>query len=481
MDLTFECDCADTGYEGATCERGIVTVPTIPTLSQNVEYRFNITARPATDILLNIDDGFLLSVSPNSITLSRSAPTAEVSVTGSQLGQYTLRYSLTGPIADSFNTPENSLIFVGPEQRRPEEVNAYFQSVKSEIGYLNESCCMSSFVYPECPMTTDTVTFLSTCSWTSDDNIYVTDGIVFARFKTLSVPVSISGITIDYNNVMGSISASVPEASYCRSCEANRNKLVRPNQSKVPEGFENCYYYPVQPGDIADFLSSYALATTFIHRVSLLLPSWFEVQLVQPASAANPSFNDGDFSTSLVEQEGVSGIEYCEKVRPDYPGLYSVLTYSGSLPIQVRINEENQTHELKDQTACLAVNLCREMASPVYLQLPQSIQDRLQKLTLFKPYLEADWSFSLDTVTFYPLKKSTEISGMYWNGTDMYSPQFPGADLEIGSFVYPSFTSFKEEHVRVKADPFGELGEILLNIESAQVSNLLLTSRCLYF
>ena len=467
-DQSFECNCQGTGYEGSTCERGVVTVPPIPTLSQNQQYSFNISAKPEMDMGVNIEGDGLLLVSPSSITLSRSAPTARIGVTGLRLGQSSLRYTLTGPIADSFDTPDDSRIFVGPAQRGPSEINAYFRSVKNTIGFLNESCCISTFTYPECPMTIDTVTFSSTCMWTANSNTYATNGIIFAHFKTLSVPLSVSGIEINYN--MGTIDTSVPEASSCRSCEANGNRLVTPSQAKVPEGFENCYFYPVQPGDIADFLTSYALATTYLSRISPLFPSWIGVQLLRTASTNNPSFNDGDFSAALVEQEGVSSIDGCENLQPGYPGLYSVLTYSGSHQIQLRVDEETQIHEIMEQTVCIAVNLCQEMESPLHAQLPLRAQTTISKLTVLKPYQEADWSYSLDTVTFYPTRKSVSVSDMYWNGTNMYTPYFPGADMEIGTFVYPSFSSSKEGYVRMKADPFGELGLLSLNVENSGVS-----------
>lgn len=419
---------------------------------------------------MNIEGEELLLVSPSSVTLSRNTPSAQISVTGPQLGQYSLRYTLTGPIADSFDAPEDSRVFVGPAQRGPNEINAYFHSVKNTVGFLNESCCMSTFTYPECPMTTDAVTFLSTCLWTAESNTYATNGIVFARFKSLSIPVSISGIEINYN--MGTIDTSVPEASSCIACEENANKHVEPSQSIVPEGFENCYFYSVQPGDIADFLTSYALANTFVSHISPLIPSWIGVQLLRPASTNNPSFNDGDFSTALVEQADVSGIDGCENLRPDSLGLYSVLTYSGSQQIEVRVNDETQMHQLLGQTVCMAVNLCQEMESPIHAQLPLTVQSTISKLTLFKPYEEAGWSFSIDTVSFHPIRKSVLVSNMYWNGTNMYTPYFPGADMEVGIFVYPSFSSFKEGYVRMKADPFGGLGILSLNVESSEVSFL---------
>ena len=81
------------------------------------------------------------------------------------------------------------------------------------------------------------------------------------------------------------------------------------------------------------------------------------------------------------------------------------------------------------------------------MQLPQTVQSTISKLMLLKPYEEAGWSYSLDTVTFYPTKISISVSGMYWNGTSMYTSYFSGADMEIGTFVYPSFFSFKERYI----------------------------------
>ena len=467
-DLTFECNCDGTGYMGTTCERGIVTVPAIPTITQNELYTFEVSAKPPTDMRINIHAIGPLNVSPRSVTVNSSTPTVRVDITGYRLGQSSLHYTLTGLPADSFNTPEDSPIFVGPRRRRPDETNAYFRSVKNNIGLLNESCCMSKFFYPECPMTTDAVTFLSTCSWTTSNKMFATNGIVFTRFKMLSVPLSISGIEIQYNK--GTITTTLPKSSKCTSCEANHMKDVTQDQPKVPEEFKNCYFYNFQPEDVVDLLSSYALATTYIDRIHPLLPSWIGLQFLEPTSTAAPSFSDGDFSTSLVEQEDVSQIRGCESLQPDDPGLYSVLKYSGSHPVQLRINEEMQRHDTRTQTVCMAINLCQEMQSPLYIQLPQSVQNTISTLAVFEPYEEAGWRYSLDTVTFHPTKKSIEVDSMYWNGTQMYSPYFPGADVEIGTFAYPSFTSSKEGYVRIKADPFGELGVLSLNVENTEVS-----------
>ena len=171
-DLTFECNCDGTGYKGSTCERGIISVPEIPMLSQDVEYRFNITARTLTDMIVHIydirDDEYKHLY--ERVYLSRSVPTAEASFPIDRVGQHTLHYTLEGAAADQFDPPQNQTIFVAPRQRRPEELNAYFLSVKSEVGFLNGSCCLSSFTYLECPMTTDSVTFSSTCSWTANNN-----------------------------------------------------------------------------------------------------------------------------------------------------------------------------------------------------------------------------------------------------------------------------------------------------------------------
>ena len=467
-DLTFECNCDGTGYMGKTCERGIVVVPAIPTITQNESYTFEISAKPPTDMRINIHAIGPISVLPDSVTVDNSTSTVRVNVTGYRLGQSNLHYTLTGSPADRFNSPEDSPVFVGPRRRRPDETNVYFRSVKNNIGLLNESCCMSKFSYPECPMTTGAVTFLSTCSWTISNKMFTTNGIVFTRFKMLSVPLSISGIEIQYNK--GTITTTLPKSSKCTSCEANHMKDVTQDQPKVPEEFKNCYFYNFQPEDIADLLSSYALATTYINRIRPLLPSWIGLQLLEPASTVAPSFSDGDFSTSLVEQEGVSHIEGCESLQPDNPGLYSVLKYSGNRPLEIRINEEIQRHNTSKRTTCMAINLCQEMQSPLYIQLPQSVQDTIFKFAILDPYEEVRWSYSLDTVTFHSTKKSIKIGSLYWNGTQMYIPHFPGTDMEIGTFAYPSFTSSKEGYVRIKAAPFGGLGVLSLNVDNTEVS-----------
>ena len=205
---------------------------------------FNISAKPQMDLVIGLSAGRAVEVRPRTLVISRTSPTATFQMMGTRAGHYALRYELSGSVSDGFEVPENSPVLVS-QKRNLNEINRYFRSTHKEPGFLTESCCSSGrvdFMYGECPMSTESVIFQSTCTWLSRKSVnFETSGIVFAQYKTLSLPLSISGVKIEYDGESGAISSSLSERpiSSCKQCPENRAGYSSKNM---------CYHYPFNSG-----------------------------------------------------------------------------------------------------------------------------------------------------------------------------------------------------------------------------------------
>ena len=454
----FKCDCQGTGYQGSTCESGIVFTPLIPSLTKNEQNTFEIAAYPDTELTVRIMSSFArgLAITPRSITFTPGNNNSQFSVKGSFAGQYALRYILSGFAADNFESPEESPVFVRELESEKKPTNAYFDAVRNEPGFLNESCCRSSVLEEECPMNINKIRFLSTCEWKEPNNQFESNGIVFAQINSLTVPLSVSGLRIGYDE--GAIESSLSPSPSCKSCDENRNKVVDIDNPADSEN-ENCYYYRFDLGDIEDFLSTRSLAQTFIQRIQPLFPDWASVSLSN-VIRGETVYNTNDFAVRLTNHEDINSIGGCESIIAEEPGIYSVLSYSRSL--QLSLDGSNVTHMSTSTPICFAVNLCQEMESPVFVGLPREVQDTVKTLPVFQNYLSKH-SFSIDSVTMYNTVRTETVEDSYWNGVDTFYPELSG-DFKINTTATIVYSSSQQGFVRMKLDVDGVLFSLFNSI-----------------
>ena len=441
----FTCDCEGTGYNGPTCNRGIVTIQSIPTIIENEpSTMLEISASPdnALTVRLQSNDGKRLQVTPVQVTITYPETKAQFNIQGKQSGRYTLKYVLSGSSADSFATPEDSAIFV--TRRRQSEstssLSRYFQAVDSSEGILKQSCCaLNTTIYSECPMMTENVKLVSTCSWLPQEGgqSYTTSGIVFSSFSDLSLPLSIAGsnVTLSQNSMATELPQS-PSSSTCTPCDANRNNVAEPTRPFLPE-YETCYYYNSTTADLEDFLTSRSLGTTYLNRVGAILPLWIILQ----SSRNNLNFNIDDYSGSLVVPADLLGIPGCTEIVADEPGLYSVLRYSQQLLLFISGWPLFYRPSPSDAPLCFAVNLCKGTASPVFVQLAPSVQTNIKSSPFLQPFVARGWEFTIPSAAVYNTPKSILVTNTYWNGSALYKPSLPPFDLMMKTEVTVDFSS----------------------------------------
>ena len=470
MDPTFQCNCSGTGYKGPTCNIGIVTTPTIPTLVVNQTSSFDVRATPTLNIVVEVMADPKLMIKPKRIVLNGKETSGTFKVTGNQTGKYTLRYKLFGPEAPDFEVPDSSPILVS-EDRSEDRVNRYFRYQRVNPGLLIESCCeATALVYSECPMSTSSIKFRSSCSWASRNSQHETSGIVFAQYSSLILPVSISGINIGYaDNTISSSLSQVPVSS-CTECVTNRGAFLT---SIIPLKSPNCYFYHFDAGDVEDMLKSNSLANTFMDRLTQLLPPWF-VATIPTNETDLSSFKDTDFAVTLVEQEDVAGVGGCESVQADDPGLYIVLRYGRAF--MVSVDQGSVQYVPSSATGgspvCVAVNLCKDVESPVYLGLPVDVQPIVRQLPALALYSHENWQYSIESAVLYSKRQEVAtVMDMYWNGTELYSPEFPNADFRVTTTITASFESVQNGYISISVD---FKGDILTYFPEEKVIKLLL-------
>ena len=453
--MLFQCNCSGTGFIGPTCNRGVLTTPSIPTLIEDQSSSFNISARPPSEIVVELSTNSKgVQVQPREVVLDQQHTVGTFEVSGNAAGHYTLNYNVMGSIADSFEMPENTPVLVS-RLRPASQINRYFTTVGTEPGSLAAGCCRpgEGLVYSECPMSTDPVSFRSTCSWSSDKEgiVHETSGVVFTEYRNLVLPLAISGVSIEYDG--SAISTSRSTQSYCRDCFRVKGSIF----DKTPLDSQSCTFFSFDSSDVEDILNSNSLANTFMEGVTSFIPSWFKATIPTNFTTSSGSFVETDFVMTLAKQEDVSSLLGCEDVVADDPGLYIVLRYGRGFDVTVDGGRSSVGYGGSGNApVCVAINLCREMTSPLYMGLPPHVQPLAGQL--MEPCNREGWQCQVTSVALYGETRSLEaVSDTYWNGTEYYSPQLPHYDLRMNAVATASFESSGSGHISVGIDCQGSL------------------------
>jgi hypothetical protein len=291
--------------------------------------------------------------------------------------------------------------------------------------------------------------------------VHETTGVVFAQYRSLILPLSINGISIMYDGGR-EITSGLPSSSVspCRACLFNAGNVLSGKPLKEPD----CYFHQFDSGDVEDMLKSNSLAYTFIERIVGLLPSWLSISVPNNATDVT-SFYDIDITTALVKQEDVAGISGCESITTDSQGLYMVLRYGKGFTVSDGGDpvEYSPRAPTNSNPVCVAINLCQEIESPIYVGLPSTVQSIFRSLPVLVPFSRDRWQYTIDSATLYNQGREVTIPDMYWNGTEMYSPEPFTSSLRMKTTAAINVDSLQNGQISIQVSHAGQVSSFPMN------------------
>lgn len=425
----YTCDCSSTHYKGHNCKIGIISFPSIPILTVNqTSAALHISAYPEESIVISFSAPAPLDINPSNVTIVSGYPNAAFVITAKQSGTFQITYTISGSNAAEFEEPETYYVLVlgSFSTHTP---NNYFSQLGLDLGLLASGCCTPGNVIYQCPFGISTLSFSSTCMWSSEEsNIHLTDGIVFSSGSGVNLPVSIIGteLFVSSNRVQNSL----PSGHFsCTNCSSTG---------------QSCYHYDFTSSDIIDLLRSQALGKTYLNHSHNLLPTWLNFDLGNATLPLDTAFSSFDYSTALSIGDEVRFIQGCEGLQVDQNGLYSILRYHNNLTVLLSSSFRGDYNPTtSDAPVCFAVNLCSGSSSPVHITIPASSKKTLFSFDQIQKYIDKGWEFTFTEalVSYMGVSPPIPVPTQYWNGTRKVSVSVPDFDLRLKTTLRNTLTS----------------------------------------
>lgn len=316
-----------------------------------------MSAKPDTELILNIASSSpSLAISNSRIIFNSSHQSETFQVSSAVPGIYTLTYTLTGQDADKYMTPRPSIVIISNQDSTHVD-NQYFTLTNQPVGQLSQGCCSPGGQIYQCPYSSNTVTFSSTCSWAVEEpGVHETQGIVYASGNGISMPFSIIGVELSIQGF--NISSTLPDdGGTCTQCGGTD---------------PSCYFYDFTADDIIDMLETNSLARSYLSGAENIIPNWIGFILDNTINTTNRRFSSQDYSTFVTTGANAYLISGCSTLDLDPDGLYSILSYTGTVSATVGGTAKSYNSETP---VCFAVDLCKGTDSPIHVSIPSEAQE----------------------------------------------------------------------------------------------------------
>ena len=354
-----------------------------------------MSAKPDHEVILNIKASSpSIAISSSQIVFNSSHQSESFQVFSSVSGIYTLTYSLSGEDADKYETPRPSLIVINNPDSSHNE-NQYFTLHNKPVGQLSSGCCTPGGQIYQCPYSTNTVTFSSTCSWSVEEpGVHETQGVVYASGNGISMPFSIAGVELTLKGL--NISYILPDdGGTCTQCNANN---------------PSCTFYDITADDIIDMLETNSLARSYLSGADSIIPSWISFLIEDNINVTNRLFSVRDYTTSITTGANAYLVSGCSSLDLEPDGLYSILSYSDT--VSVTVNSVSESYN-SYTPVCFAVNLCEGTDSPIHVSIPSEAQNLILSFSQFQVHPLALYT------SYYDLYNYRVISVMDGNSISM--------------------------------------------------------------
>ena len=365
-DYEFRCDCSDTHYKGLQCDTGVIYIQQVPILTVDVTFKYlRITAYPDQELHLHITPSNTeLTVTPTDVLFYPEYPVVLLTVTASETGIYYLSFTTSGEDSDMFEVPNPMLVLVRSYTEHTQY--QYFDEMDQPIGILSPGCCSPGGQIYQCPYSTNTVHFQSTCSWEASENMeHTSTGLIFASSAGLQLPLSIAGATLNITQD-DIVSFTLPHSPVlnCTDCSDHNS---------------SCHYYDFTQEDVVDLVQSHSLGKTYLKYSKHLLPDWLTFMI---SPSMQTSFSSLDVTTTLTFGEDIELVDSCEDLQVHHDALYAILRYNDSIIISIdNIEYEYTPH---DVPLCFGIEVCAGESSPVHVTIPLESQTIIRNFTQFQ-------------------------------------------------------------------------------------------------
>ena len=275
-------------------------------------------------------------------------------------------------------------------------VGSYFTSGSNNT--LIEGCCYRNF-----DLTTrfctgrprQSILFTSTCPWTSQDNEYMSDGIIFVSIGTQSLPVSIIGLSMQLSD------------------EGLTTDFTRPGLS-CPPCADCTSASPQRMEDVRDMVKRLSMINTFLSAMGPVLPQHLTIEA--DGESNKNYYSTGDYLAKIVPEYELSSLLECPNIPIDTANtdLYYVITTSSGL--KFAYNNDKQSYASSSETVCFAYPLCSSDRT-LYVSVPSLLGKQIQNLTVFSQLRQNNWKFNIKSIKTSRYGLPTEQPDVtYWDG-----------------------------------------------------------------
>jgi len=435
----------------------------------------NITARPDDDIQVGLlqDNISAVTFSPNPATIENPDVYASINITPLLPGLYRVAYLVLGTNRFDFDIPQDSYLAIGPEV--PPPTYSYFIERGTMIGRILPSCCRTpSPIFTTCP-NGDGVFVLSSCSINNITGTLVSEGILFTTGNGLHLPLAIAGARVRFldNNIIvdqltSNERSNTLNCSTCDSLAGNSDGVseLQPSQ---------CYSFGPSISDIKDFLSSEALAFTYLLESRSLIPAWLNIVAVEYPVRG---FGLNAYQVDLQQPAAINNIETCSNIPAVTGGIHSLLHYSGLLDVTISdLFSDTFTPTTSNSPLCFAVNLCDGAVSAFHVGLPQAarqfLSSRLNLMGINFNLAGISMSKHRPLLLFPP--EIAVFNQQYWNGRNHFIPEVANIDIALaGRFNFLASTG----DLSVDLDFSGIVGFSVDNFD--EVKHTCMHRMCIY-
>ena len=355
----FSCNCSSTGYEGRTCNRGVIDKPDIPTLvvgvpTESLEFR---ASPPDNYVILRPSSPFINFNPPSIIFKNNISMRQSLTMTAQQSGLHHVKYRLFGPGAAGFEIPESSAFFAESARDIAQNIS---KDTNTELKFPSGRCKLE---LDKCPRSDVRITAYSTSPWLMLGSMATTEGQVSLRTGNVELPYSMTGSNFDSEESRGL-------DLYC--------------EQTLSETFS-----------VTELIKRKALIKTFLKVVRHSLPTWLDIGLRDDVSFSSMVETDLQAyylsGKNLREEANIKGQPLSEDT------FFSLLL---SPDLDVTVNGDRVSFAEHDRRArfSIALELCGPPPNDVILRPSPGSNDVLNQLSIMKQLRDKGWKFKIDSL-----------------------------------------------------------------------------------